>query len=578
MCDHSNEIRIERIKHIHAHRIQILSANLVIGTIIASILWNSYPATYVLPWLASIYVLTLFRWLWMNRYVGKDTTVTEPLRVEKLLFAASLTSGCIWGSAGILFVNPEHIMLSAIVVLALLGMTSGAVASLSVMPKVFLAFLVPVWLPLTIHFLLLGEAEFYALAGMCIFYLITVLGHSGNTYKLATQSLSLRYKNLDLIDELRLEKERAEEANLEKSRFLASASHDLRQPLHSLSLFLEALDHRLKQQDNRKLLEQAVSSVNSLDDLFNALLDISKLDAGIVEVSLRHFAIQPVIDRVLEDYKPLILKKGLQLSCVKSSAWVYSDEIAIERILRNLISNAAHHTHSGRILIGCRRLSKDGQISVTIIDTGTGIPDSEQSKVFSEFYQLNNPERDRSKGLGLGLAIVKRLVDLLDIKLELSSTIHKGSQFTIVLNEGKPTPEHNSPVEISRRDIPNCKILIIDDEKAILQGMATVIETWGGQAWTADELESATPIAQKIQPDLLLVDYRLRGGQNGINVISALSQQCGRNIPAILVTGDTAVKELIKAKASGLTVLHKPVHPVQLRLAITRVLRKSGVY
>ena len=239
---------------------------------------------------------------------------------------------------------------------------------------------------------------------------------------------------------LRRQKELAEEANLSKSRFLAAASHDLRQPIHALGMFVGALARHPMTDEMRRLVEQIEGSVGAMDGLFNSLLDISKLDAGVVQSHVRSFAIGPLLQRISDEFAGEAQRKGLRLTLCPCSAFVASDPVLLERILRNIVSNAVRYTDQGRILVGCRR---GPRLSVQVWDTGRGIAQADRERVFQEFYQVDNFERDRAKGLGLGLAIVRRLTLLLDHPLELRSQIGRGSVFKLSL----PTAQAEAGIE-----------------------------------------------------------------------------------------------------------------------------------
>lgn len=376
-----------------------------------------------------------------------------------------------------------------------------------------------------------------------------------------------------LAVDLRHQKELAEEASLTKSRFLAAASHDLRQPVHALSLFIGALRSVPMNPKGQRLLDQIESSADAMDRLFAALLDISKLDAGIVEVRRQPFALDAVLSRVCDDYRREAAIKGLKLSYLRCRVIVDSDPTLVERIARNLISNAVRYTNAGRIIVGCRR--RGSSVALQVWDTGQGIPADQQSLVFGEFYQVDNPERDREKGLGLGLAIVRRVAELLECDVHLRSERDRGSCFEITLpraaEAAAPVAE---TVEETQATHSTGLVVVIDDEKAIRAGMSALLIDWGYEVLATGSADEAIQLlaSYTTKPALLICDLRLRAGENGIEAIEKLRTEYNEAIPAMLVTGDTAADRLSEARASELPMLHKPVPNSRLRAAINHLL------
>ncbi|NML32323.1 hybrid sensor histidine kinase/response regulator [Paraburkholderia antibiotica] len=381
-----------------------------------------------------------------------------------------------------------------------------------------------------------------------------------------------------LAIDLRHQKEIAEKASLSKSRFLAAASHDLRQPVHALSLFVGALRGVPMNTKGQRLLDQIEASTDAMDRLFAALLDISKLDAGGVEIRRQPFAIDAVLIRVCDDFADEATAKGLRLSYVCCRAIVDSDPILVERIARNLISNAVRYTDTGRILIGCRR--RGAFVSLQVWDTGRGISPDQQELVFQEYHQVGNPERDREKGLGLGLAIVRRTVDLLECRLKLRSELGRGSCFEVFLPlaDSAVTPL-NSPDGDVRAMLTTGLVVVVDDERAIRAGMSALLIDWGYEVLAVGSVDEAI---QRLAgytgtPSFLICDLRLRGGENGIDAIEKLRTEYNESIPAILITGDTAGCGLAEAQTRELLVLYKPVSNGKLRAAMARLAADQSV-
>jgi signal transduction histidine kinase len=488
----------------------------------------------------------------------------------------SALAGLIWGVGAVVLYVPNGLAYQLFLVMGLVGMGAGCVyASASVMPSFFAYFYPSMLLPAVLF--LREHDSLHVITGvLMLVYLSLMTPFALRVYRLIDESIKLRFENLGLIGELRNQKDAAEDANIAKSRFLAAASHDLRQPLHALGLFVQALQETPLATRERQVIGNIRRSVDAMEELFNALLDISRLDAGVVQPHITTIPLAAVFDRVRFEYGPIARQKRLSLKVMKTSLLVQSDPSLLARLIRNLLSNAVRYTDAGGVVLGCRRTGNEVRIEDR--DTGKGIPVDRHEEVFHEFYQLDNPERDRRKGLGLGLAIVKRLAKLLGYRVELRSAVGKGSMFSITLPRGRQ--EDYRPAESSQEssafDLSHTLILVIDDEAAVQEGMAALLRKWKCDVVTAG---SGTEMMGKLVavdrlPDLIVSDYRLRGTENGFEVVEMLRNEFNVDIPALLVTGDTAPDRLRDAETSGLPILHKPLNPARLRTLIANLLRE----
>ena len=341
-----------------------------------------------------------------------------------------LAEGLTWGIGSILLIGSGELQQQLLIMIVVVAVVGGSLTTFGSRLSSSYLFLFPTILPFTLWCFSRGDAVHIGLGLFGSIYLAAIAVLAYRSYTNVTEALRLRFENLDLVDDLRHRKEIAEQANLAKSRFLAAASHDLRQPVHALGMFVGALRGCKMDEEARRLLGHVETSVTAMDSLFSSLLDISRLDAGVVQVRPQVFRIGPVIERVCRDYEVEAQEKGLRLVALHCAVIVRTDPILIERILRNLVSNAVRYTDRGRVIVGCRR---GARLSIEIWDSGYGIPHDQQDRIFEEFYQLDNPERDRAKGLGLGLTIVRRLADLLECPLSLRSNPGQGSVFKILV-------------------------------------------------------------------------------------------------------------------------------------------------
>lgn len=371
-------------------------------------------------------------------------------------------------------------------------------------------------------------------------------------------------------DALRRAKEGAERANQAKSKFLAAASHDLRQPVQSLFFFAYALAEKLKDHPASTVLASMSESLDALRMLLDSLLDVSRLDAGVVQPAITEFAVGPLLDRLNREYAPRAAEKGLRLRYVPTRQWTRSDPVLLERLVRNVIENAVRYTESGGIVIGCRRSAQ--ALEVQVVDSGIGIPEEHREEVFEEFAQIGNPERNRQHGLGLGLAIVKRLAALLGHRIVLRSQAGRGTAFGIIVPAAtaRSVPKPMRAVPSSGRG--KGLVVVIEDEAMVLVAMRAMIEEWGYDVVAAVSADEAVELLLGLgqRPRAVVADYRLQGGRTGVEAIRDVFGVCGVRVPAIVLTGDTAPERIAEVERSGFELLHKPVAPDRLRQVLDR--------
>jgi two-component system, sensor histidine kinase len=370
--------------------------------------------------------------------------------------------------------------------------------------------------------------------------------------------------------DLKMAKQAAEAASVSKSRFLAAASHDLRQPVQSLFLFTGILDQQLEGRRAHKVVGDMAQALDALKLLLDGLLDMSKLDAGLVVPQFENVPLGPMLARLGEEYGRRARGYGLSFRLVPTHAVVRSDAIMLERMLRSLLDNALRFTPFGNILVGCRR--RGDRLRLEVIDTGIGIPPDQQANIFEEFHQVGNSERDRSKGLGLGLAIAQRLARLLGHRIALRSTPGHGSSFTVdVPLVSDAGPGEAPPVHLAKVGPLGGTVMVIEDEPLVRLGFQTMLEGWGYEVLAAASAEEALEEIDRSghNPDLIIADYRLPNNAVGTDAIHAIHQHCGGHAPGLIVTGDTAPQRLREAKASGFELLHKPVAADELKKVVT---------
>ncbi len=533
------------------------------------------PMSLIVVWLLFINGIIVVRIGLIIVFARVQPTLHRYRAWGRHYLALAWLNGFAWGLPAFVLDN-QNLTLVFFYTLVVAGFVAGAIPGLSFNIRAFYGFAFFSAAPLILRLLLWEEVFLRILGVLSLLFVMINTASAKISNRRVIQQIKLEYENRQLVDNLKIEKERAERANGIKTRFLAAASHDLRQPLHAMGLFVDALDARIKFPEVRKIMDNLKLSTESLASLLNSMLDISKLDAGTLKPEISDFALLPLLDRLALEFTPQAKSKGLKLRSVARNAWVRSDPIMLPRILRNLLTNAIRYTQNGGVLLGCRR--RGGRILIEVYDTGPGIPSGEIEHVFEEFYQLDNPERDRSKGLGLGLSIVKRLADILQHEVDVRSRPGRGSVFSISVPLAPVAGSTPPEVQPYRADLAGAVIVVIDDEAPIRKAMEEILRGWGCHAILAESAESALRqlVASELVPDLIVADYRLREGKSGVDAVRSINAHAGKDIPAILVTGDIAPERLREAKESGYRLLYKPVSAASLRSLASYLIEKAG--
>jgi len=567
----------------HQSRTALIGISLS-ATGVAFIFKNTFSDQLVFGWLAFVYVLSATRYLFLKTFQRTKYKYSNLSGWGKIFTLMTFLSGCTWGAASIMFFTPDNLQLLMLLTIILMLMGIASLPALSSHLPAFYAYAIPIMLPVVVQYFMLGDKNYY-IFGLLLLVLVTVLfAFVSVTHRILRKSILLRFENIDLIQQLKIEKDNveqskneAEKANSAKTKFLAAASHDLRQPLHAIELFIGLLEGNVQQAYQKTIIGKLKKSSRALDGLLETLLDISKLDAGAIPVETSPFAIQDVFDSLWHEFEYYAKTKNLSLKFVPTRLWVNSDHRLVERILRNLLTNAIRYTNKGGVIIGCRR--RQDKVLLAVYDSGIGIAKDKIDDIFLEFQQLHNPERDRSKGLGLGLAIVRRMAKLLDAGIYKKSIPGNGSIFAIELPQARAErskPSSHKPWE-EYEVLSDKTILIIDDEEDIREGLRELLLSWNCQVIAAASGTEAMELLAKnsLKPDLILADYRLRDNETGVDVIQTVQQQLGSPIAAVIITGDTAPDRIKEAKSSGYSLLHKPVTASKLRELMNYLLYKN---
>jgi len=560
--------------HTHYQQLPAMIIAPALGALFTAwVLWEAVNTTYLKIGLVVILSISLVRIFLYRKYFSR-VRQNESLQVWRVLaISLALISGCIWGSTAIFLYPPLQAEYEVYMLVLLALVPVAPMAALAVYMPAFYVYYLPCIAPFVITLgLQEGRAE-----KMTAFLLLMMSGAIitfANKYAaMLTEAIRLRLQLADKTEQL-------EQAAIMKTRFLAAASHDLRQPVHAMGLFIASLQNQCLELRQNKLFTQIEQSILVLRRMLDTMLDISRLDAGIVKVHQQDFKLSELMNSLRDEFAPLAAQQGLEFRYVKSRQTVNTDPVLLERILRNLLSNALKYTHRGGILLGCRR--SGGNIKIQICDTGSGIPASQLENIFIEFTRLNNNASQAEQGMGLGLSISKRLTDLLQHTMTVYSQEGRGSIFSLSLPCRQSSAEVmsinkiNNPV--ANPALSQWQVAIIDDDDAVRLGMMTLLTQWHANVIAAasiDELFSQTKQLQRT-PDLLIADYRLTQGVTAQDVIHRMNDEFKQHIPTIIITGDTTPARIREAHDAGQILLHKPVDPEKLKACINSMKLESA--
>jgi signal transduction histidine kinase len=576
-------IRAEQIRaRINSYPLMLVS-ELILAPLLVMLMWNKVSHAVLEVWIATVCIVHAieFHFWWHRRTLSK--TIEQNRMWTNLFRKLTALAAVTWGSAGVVMFVPGDLAYQALLICVMMGMAAGAATSNPFHPPSMFIYLVGMVVPLMGRLAWENESTQWILFWMLCLFVVFVVKSGMELIRTFELSQRRRYENERLVGAL-LERKRdaetsrqaAEQANQAKSKFLATASHDLRQPLQALRLFSDALQDTAKDKETVRIAGQIGKSVNALVDMFDDLLDVSRLDAGIVEPRLQHFMLGSLFDRLYGDFAPLAQAKGLSFQMPVCTGGdyekggcgmvIHSDPFLLERILRNLVSNAIRYTDTGGVAVRC--ICHPDRIELEVADTGIGIRPETLPHIFEEYYQADNPHRDRRKGLGLGLAIVRRIEGLLGTRVQVSSVPAIGSTFSFSVPKGESSRlVQPFIVTHSQHDLNGSVVALVEDDQEIRELSNELMEQWGCRVVAGEHAEDVMrklDIAE-LRPDVLVCDYRLPRGMTAIQVIKQMRDLWGSQLPVVVLTGDTASETLNAIHASGAILLHKPIAPVRLR-------------
>lgn len=584
-------VRADQIRtRIAAYPVMIGSQTIVALSLVW-MMWDIVARHLLLGWLALILTCLAVDGWFLLRHKHETSTVAQCRRWSRHFVIYVTLLGALWGSIGVVMFVPGNLAYQALLICVILGLAAGAVTINPVYVPAQFIWSILVLAPSIVMMLSVGDEVHLALGFMLLLYATTVLNDGYQLSRRLLQALLRGYENTALLKDLSAEKivseaarEKAEAANREKSRFLAAASHDLRQPLQALMLFSDALSNHVHDRDPvaQKLAGQIESSVSSLTDMLGALLNVSRLESGVVQPQLQHFNLQHLLDRLYLEFYRIALDQNLSFTVSvdadsSEGLIVHSDPSLLEQIIRNLASNAVRYTSRGEIVITCRQ--EAGQVRICVTDTGIGISKEDLPLIFNEYFQSNNPQRDRRQGLGLGLSIVRRVEKLLGYRLEVESKLGEGTAICFAVPQGEVALEtFPYQVQEATESVYGVRVALLEDDLEIREATQELLESWGCQVVAGglpDEVVARYDALGQ-RPDILLSDYRLPAGVTAIHASKQMRERWGASLPVLIVTGDTGSATFQEFQSNQAILLHKPISPSRLRAVIYHAVQEQS--
>ena len=548
-------------------------ATSVAATAVALILAREVPATRLAVWAGAAWAIGLLRSGLALRLRQRSRSDEEIRRFLPVFAGVMGLAAANWGVLILVAGLTTSAFVNGIIVLVICGMMAAGAQQIAMTPKVFRSSVLLSLAPISAHMILSGDGVLHGFFAMTVAHVLAMLSAVRRNNAAARDAIALRFENQELVRALRDEKAReasareaAERASREKSRFLAAASHDVRQPLHALGLFIDALRARPLEADAARIVSSMDQAHASLASLHEGLLDVSRLDAGAIAPRLHDVRARDVVERAVLEASARAAEKGLVLRAAVADVALRTDAELLLRILRNLLANAISYTRAGRVMVAVRR--RRGAALVQVWDTGIGIPESELGRIFDELHQIGNRARDREQGLGLGLAIVRRLGTLLGTEVRVRSTLGRGSVFELLVALA-PSPVASDDAERAEpsRAMPEPTVaagslaLVVDDDALAREAVASTLSRWGYEVVAASSAGEALEYARELaRVDLLVTDLWLPD-RPGLELAKELARP---DLACVVTTGSTDPETDRAVRTSGLSLLHKPVRAAQL--------------
>ena len=573
----TDPIRAEAIRTLYAQARTMFAATLVITVYMVG---TAAPFTDWQPiaiWTAAVLLNQVLRIVMLRAFDRAAAPDSGLDRWARIYSAHQFLTGLIWAATIFLFAHPDQPVTVALTLCCLYSIASGSVPSGAYYPPALLALIAPLYTAILVRLLIPGTLAYTLLGVASALYGLTMLSLCRVQARSVVDGIRIRFENRDLVEALTIQKadaekarQTAESASLAKSQFLAAASHDLRQPLYALSLFSTSLGALKLDGDGRAVVNNIQESIAAMEALFVGLLDISRLDAGVVQAQVAPVSIDAIFDRLSQYFRPIAMEREVDLRFRSDGEWVSSDATLLEQVLSNLVSNALRYTKKGAVLVAARR--RGGDLRLEVWDTGIGIEEADRQRIFEEFVQVSNSERDRRRGLGLGLAIAQRSAALIGGEISVSSRPGRGSRFSLTQKRTQP-PTEDERYPVAARALPQFTtsrdhpVLIVDDDRDVRAALGDLLARWNIRCDLAVDADDALRrIDGGARYGLVLADYRLPGALNGLDLVAAIAQRHERPLPQFaLVTGDFSHDLISAAQARNIPLFHKPLKPSDLR-------------
>jgi signal transduction histidine kinase/CheY-like chemotaxis protein len=581
--------RVDQVATIYASWTRTTASMLLGAALLGIAMWSVVSPALLGGWLALVLLNQFCRWrltlAWRRARPGPGASA----RWGQYWAIGSGAAGALWGLAAVTMF-PASATHQALLIVCLFGVVLGGLNLTAVWRPSFYGFVLPALLPLILRVAWEGDAVHLYIALVLSVVLAFVLAFGHRVNDALTQALAMRYENVDLIAELKGQtraavdaRAAAEAANRAKSQLLAAASHDLRQPLHAVGLFVAALAARRIEPEAHSLVMRVQQALEALEAQFGQLIDLSKLEAGMLVADRARVPLGPLLGEIANEFALQAEAKGLRFAAVRTRLAVDSDPALLSRILRNLVANAVRYTRAGGVVIGARRRGQ--QVVIEVVDTGIGIAPEHHARIFEEFFQVRTPNATShvGRGMGLGLAIVRRFCKLLDHEIVLDTRSGRGSRFSIIVPRVTDVrapvshPAHERRSEASGGALEGATVAVIDDDPAAVEGMRALFSTWG--AAVAGGCDAGNALAELGRlaryPDLIVADLRLDRDQNGLDAVATIREELGLRIPALVITGDTSIAATHAVRSAGFALLPKPIVPGALAAAASALVASA---
>lgn len=570
-------LEAERVRHLYGVGYFVVGVVVLVAAIISGAIYPLCDPVHVAGWFAAVVALQFAYAIMIRLYRRHPPPPEKARRWGRLKFVHSTTLGLVWSIGPMLMHRVDAPETSVYLALGIASTTAASISINAFYPPCLYGYLIAAIVPFMTYLLQYSDRlSLYLAAGLgCqLMFLCTVgAGH----IRTIRENILLRFEKDGLLDHLRRQTQEAERARAaaeatssEKTRFFGAASHDLRQPVHALGLYVSLLLRRAPPDGERRTLVGHIAScVETLDRLLSALLDVYRADGAREQARPTPMPLQAVFDTVVAQGRPEAEAKGIVVRRVPTRVWVRSDRAVLERIVGNLVTNAIRYTEEGRVVVGVRR--GQGVCRIVVADTGIGIAEADRHRIFDEFYQADNPERNREKGFGLGLAIVRRLCFAMKYRIEVHSLPGRGSQFRVTVPCVEPDlREEPAPAESHGPDQVSPAVLLVEDDPLVRDAMERLLDDWGLEYESCADGDAALA-ALTADPGRhwhILLDYRLAGRETGLDVADRIRGTLRPAPPITLITGESDPNVHGAATARGIPVLRKPLKPLRLRAVL----------